>query len=128
MPVRDRVILSPKFFSKDWPQRELDGLVARENASGQKAILPVWHRMTKLQVANFSPMLADRSAGNSKEGIPSLVRRLKEAMELPTRTQVEASLMGDGLWFLVVADACDIGKSAQTFIDAGLARSFRVYT
>lgn len=79
------VILSPKFFSKDWPQRELDGLVARENASGQKAILPVWHRITKSQVANFSPMLADRLAGNSKEGIPSLVRRLKEAIELPTK-------------------------------------------
>ena len=79
------VILSPKFFSKDWPQRELDGLVARENASGQKAILPVWHRITKSQVANFSPMLADCLAGNSKEGIPSLVRRLKEAIELPTK-------------------------------------------
>ncbi len=79
------VILSPKFFSKDWPQRELDGLVARENASGQKAILPVWHRITKSQVANFSPMLADRLAGNSKEGIPSLVRRLKEAIDLPTK-------------------------------------------
>jgi hypothetical protein len=79
------VILSPKFFSKDWPQRELDGLVARENASGQKAILPVWHRITKSRVAQFSPMLADRLAGNSKEGIPSLVRKLKEAIRLPAK-------------------------------------------
>jgi hypothetical protein len=74
------VILSPKFFSKDWPQRELDGLVARENASGEKAILPVWHNLTKSQVAKFSPTLADRLAGNSKEGIPSLVRKIKEAL------------------------------------------------
>ena len=79
------VILSPKFFSKDWPQRELDGLVARENASGQKAILPVWHKITKSQVANYSPTLADRLAGNSKEGIPALVRKIKEAIELPTK-------------------------------------------
>ena len=79
------VILSPKFFSKDWPQRELDGLVARENVSGQKAILPVWHRMTKSQVANYSPTLADRLAGNSKEGIPALVRKIKEAIGSPTK-------------------------------------------
>src|SRR3954462_1178265 len=37
------VILSPKFFKKNWSQWELDGLVARENASGEKAILPIWH-------------------------------------------------------------------------------------
>jgi hypothetical protein len=79
------VILSPKFFSKDWPQRELDGLVARENASGQKAILPVWHKITKSQVANYSPTLADRLAGNSKEGIPTLVRKIKEAIARPTK-------------------------------------------
>lgn len=57
------VILSPSFFAKDWPQRELDGLVARETASGQKAIIPIWHMVTKLQVARASPMLADRLAG-----------------------------------------------------------------
>jgi hypothetical protein len=74
------VILSPKFFSKDWPQRELDGLVARENASGEKAILPIWHKLSKSQVAKFSPTLADRLAGNSKNGIPSLVRMIREAL------------------------------------------------
>ena len=36
------VILSPHFFEKEWPQRELDGLVAREVSSG-KVILPIWH-------------------------------------------------------------------------------------
>jgi hypothetical protein len=74
------VILSPSFFSKDWPQRELDGLVARENASGQKTILPVWHRLTKSEVATYSPMLADRLAANSTEGIPALVRKIKAAL------------------------------------------------
>jgi TIR domain len=32
------VILSPRFLAKQWPQRELDGLVARETATGEKAI------------------------------------------------------------------------------------------
>jgi hypothetical protein len=33
------VILSPAFFSKNWPQRELNELTARETAEG-KVILP----------------------------------------------------------------------------------------
>jgi hypothetical protein len=74
------VVLSPKFFAKDWPQKELDGLVARENASGEKAILPIWHDLTKSQVAKFSPTLADRLAGNSKDGIAVLVKKIKAAL------------------------------------------------
>lgn len=35
------VVLSPSFFAKEWPQRELDGLSTREN-NGAKVILPVW--------------------------------------------------------------------------------------
>ncbi len=79
------VILSPRFFAKDWPQRELDGLVARENASGEKVILPIWHRVTKSQVARFSPMLAGLLAGKSNEGIPALVRKIKQVLESSLR-------------------------------------------
>src|SRR5271157_993759 len=38
------VILSPQFFAKDWPKRELDALIAKEDTAG-KVILPVWHRL-----------------------------------------------------------------------------------
>jgi hypothetical protein len=79
------VVLSRHFFAKDWPQRELDGLVARENASGEKAIIPIWHRLTKSQVAKFSPTLADRLAGNSKEGVRTLVRKIKEVLDQEAR-------------------------------------------
>src|SRR4051794_18731366 len=36
------VILSRNFFNKNWSQYELDALVTRENASGERVILPVW--------------------------------------------------------------------------------------
>jgi hypothetical protein len=36
------VVLSPSCFAKEWPQKELDGLIARE-IDGTKVILPVWH-------------------------------------------------------------------------------------
>jgi hypothetical protein len=38
------VVISPNFLRKEWPQKELDGLVARE-VNGIKVILPVWHNI-----------------------------------------------------------------------------------
>lgn len=55
------VVLSPDFFAKNWPQYELDGLVAKEN-EGRKVILPLWHRVSKNDVLKYSPTLADRVA------------------------------------------------------------------
>lgn len=48
------VILSSSFFAKNWPQYELDAMVARE-MDGHKMILPIWHKVTKSEVLNFSP-------------------------------------------------------------------------
>lgn len=70
------VILSPRFLSKQWPQRELDGLVARETASGEKAILPIWHGLDWETLVQYSPPLADRLAGRSEEGVSALVQKI----------------------------------------------------
>ena len=75
------VILSPSFFSKDWPQKELDGLVARETASGEKAILPIWHEVDQKAVAAYSPTLADRLAGRSTEGVEALVEKILRVLK-----------------------------------------------
>lgn len=58
------VILSSSFFSKNWPQYELDAMVAIE-MEGHKMILPIWHKVTKTEVINFSPSLADKVALNT---------------------------------------------------------------
>jgi hypothetical protein len=75
------VILSPKFLSKQWPQRELDGLVARETTSGEKAILPIWHELDHETLLGYSPTLADRVAGRSEDGIDSLVNMILKVLE-----------------------------------------------
>jgi hypothetical protein len=62
------VILSPAFFSKEWPNRELDGLVAREDAK-EKVILPVWHNLNAQEVVRFSPILAGKLAVSTSHGI-----------------------------------------------------------
>lgn len=55
------VILSRAFLQKNWPQHQLDGLVARER-NGKKVILPVWHNIEDDEVMKYSPSLADRVA------------------------------------------------------------------
>jgi hypothetical protein len=56
------VVLSPAFFAKEWPQRELDGLVSRETAEGRQMVLPIWHNVSRDDVLRFSPPLADKVA------------------------------------------------------------------
>jgi hypothetical protein len=60
------VVLSHHFFSKNWPQRELDGLAARESTDEQ-IILPLWHKITKDEVISYSPTLADRLARSTSD-------------------------------------------------------------
>lgn len=74
------VILSPSFFAKQWPQRELDGLTTREIAGSTKVILPVWHEVDHAYVANFSPPLADKLAVQSTVGIPAIVAQIERAL------------------------------------------------
>ena len=74
------VVLSSAFFSKNWPQYELDGLVARESMGG-KVILPLWHKISKDEVMAFSPSLADKLALNtSVYSIEELAQQLADVL------------------------------------------------
>lgn len=59
------VILSPSFFAKQWTQAELDALFTKKVDTGRSVILPIWHRVTKDEVAAHSPLLAGLLALNS---------------------------------------------------------------
>ena len=74
------VILSPAFFAKDWPQRELSGLAAREIASRAKVILPVWHETDYEFIVQRSPVLADRLGVNSA-GLDKVADEISRALE-----------------------------------------------
>ena len=66
------VVLSPCFFAKDWPQRELDGLAGLE-LGGRKVILPLWHKIDAAGVRAYSPTLADRIAASTSQPVEQLV-------------------------------------------------------
>jgi hypothetical protein len=55
------VVLSRSFFRKGWTNYELDGLVTRA-VSGEQVILPIWHEITKQELIEYSPSLADKVA------------------------------------------------------------------
>jgi uridine kinase len=73
------VVLSPHFFNKEWPQKELDALVAREDGCS-KVILPILHNFTHKGVANHSLLLADKLAANTKEGIDIVALQIADAV------------------------------------------------
>ena len=58
------VVLSKTFLTKGWTQYELDGLVTR-SVGGEQVLLPLWHGITKQEVVDFSPSLADKVARNT---------------------------------------------------------------
>ena len=77
------VVLSTSFFTKEWPQRELDGLFALDSQGGNR-ILPIWHEITKDVVLRHSPMLADRVALNtSLKTVDEIARELIHLVRTP---------------------------------------------
>jgi hypothetical protein len=58
------VILSKSFIKKGWPNYELDGIITK-SISGEQVVLPIWHDITKQEVINYSPSLADKLARNT---------------------------------------------------------------
>jgi diguanylate cyclase (GGDEF)-like protein len=69
------VVLSPSFFAKEWTQKELDALTARETKD-KKIILPIWHNVSAKDIMRYSPMLADRFAIDSSVGVDKTVESL----------------------------------------------------
>jgi hypothetical protein len=58
------VVLSKEFIRKGWTNYELDGIITKA-VTGEQVILPIWHNITKREVIDFSPSLADKLARNT---------------------------------------------------------------
>ena len=53
-------------ISKGWTNYELDGLITR-TVNGEQTMLPIWHNVTKREVVNYSPSLADKLARSTTD-------------------------------------------------------------
>jgi len=81
------VVLSPSFFEKDWPQMELNALYARER-NGVKVILPIWHKIDKEEIIRHSPLLADRVAAKSRDGITKVTEKVLEVIKYQDKEKI----------------------------------------
>ena len=79
-------VLSPNYIAdgKYWTKAELDGLFQLESVNG-KTLLPIWHKLTKKEVMNYSPIIANKLAMNTasmtaKEIAEKLLELLKETV------------------------------------------------
>lgn len=77
------VVISRSFIKKGWTNYELDGLMTKA-VSGQQVLLPIWHNITKQEVIDYSPSLADKVARNtSQQTVQEIADEIAE-MVLPT--------------------------------------------
>lgn len=58
------IVISRDFIKKGWTNYELDGLITRA-VSGEQSLLPIWRNITRREVMDFSPSLADKVARNT---------------------------------------------------------------
>lgn len=58
------VVLSKDFIRKGWTNYELDGIITK-SVSDEQVLLPIWHNLTKKEVLDYSPSLADKVARNT---------------------------------------------------------------
>lgn len=111
------VVLSPAFLAKKWPQRELNGLTAREMVGDDRVILPIWHGVTKEDVLNYSPPLADVYGADSSAGLDDVVSKILSVVRPRGSPLIVArdELLNLGLrppvvtdeWWLDVVEACN---------------------
>jgi hypothetical protein len=72
------VVISRAFIQRRWPAHELRGLVSRDVEEDLK-ILPIWHGVSKDEVAAFSPSLSDKLALDTQhiDGQEAAIRLLR---------------------------------------------------
>ncbi|MEP7309156.1 MAG: toll/interleukin-1 receptor domain-containing protein [Acidobacteriota bacterium] len=97
------VILSPNFFAKRWPRRELTALAALEDAEDIRKILPIWHNVDRAYVAENNALLAGVAAAQMADGIEAVADQIAAevrslATEAPTPTDPVAEAVTTAFW------------------------------
>lgn len=76
------LILSSNFLSNTgWTKVEFNSIFTRELIENEDFLLPVWNGITKQQVFDYSPTLADRVGVNWNLGAEEVVRKLYRAVK-----------------------------------------------
>lgn len=115
------VVLSKNFFAKQWTEYELQSLLSRAT-SGERIILPLWHRIGKEDVRQYSLYLADLKALSTELGVEALsfeiMKRVRpDILDSHVRIHMARKMREGPVRQVEVAPAelCDSGVRHQTF-------------
>lgn len=110
------VILSKNFFNKEWTQRELDSLTAKEIHLKKKVIIPVWHGVDFEDVAKYSYNLVDKLSVKSSNNIVDIAKRIlgvvtqhlvadsSDIVDVETPNDISSFFLTEFLWYLQKSD------------------------
>ena len=71
------IVLSPYFLSNNgWTKAEFDSIYTREIIEKKNVMLPVWRNVTKEEVYDYSPKLANIFAVSSALGIATMAGKI----------------------------------------------------
>ncbi len=69
------LIFSPNFIKKNWTKYEHDVLL-RQHIEQGKQIFPIWHKIKKEEVEEFSPAMANIKAGKSEDPLENIMNEV----------------------------------------------------
>ncbi len=71
------LVLSPAFLDNaGWTKAEFNAVMGKHINAGGSVVLPIWHNVSRPEVFEFSPIVADIVALQSSLGLDELARRL----------------------------------------------------
>ncbi len=113
------VVLSKNFFKKEWAKKELNAFLSKEIIFENNVLLPIWLDVTKQEVFEYSPLIADKFAltGNS---VGAIIDALSKRVEPKITTDV---LIKEKIEFLL---SCDKHKRKREQIEI-LNRMDRIF-
>lgn len=94
------IVVSPAFLQKRWPEAELHALMTRR-IEDKLRLLPIWHNVSRFEVAAFSPMLADlvalQTAGRTAQDVAlALLAEIRpDVYESKGRSELERLATGE---------------------------------
>ena len=127
------VILSRPFFSKNWTQYEMDGIVGRQ-MQGEILFFPIQHGITIEEIRGYSPSLAGLSLWNSSDHSPAsiaseIASQLMVAVQAPFQiaatplvqiregSEKPSSVRGFGTFYIAPAGTGELQPSVEPDVD-----------
>ncbi len=93
---RGVVVISHAFFTKEWPQAELDGMMSYQMEDGKPFIFPIWYDIGAEDVRRHSPTLASlvalRTSTMDVEQVAATVARSVPGFDADKAEQVEIAV------------------------------------